>query len=95
MDQLRTDYQQKVRTARASALLPKLVDQLFISPAITTSRAAQLLGVQFSSAQKSIDKLLKAGILTELTGQKRHRIYFARSLLKAIEGQSRLNQKTR
>jgi Fic family protein len=95
LDQLRTDYLQKVRTARASALLPKLVDQLFISPAITTSRAAQLLGVQFSSAQKSIDKLLKAGILTELTGQKRHRIYFARSLLKAIEGQSRLNQKTR
>ncbi len=85
LDLLRTEYQRRVRTARASALLPTLVDQLFIDPAITTSHAAQILNVQFSSAQKAIDKLLTAGILNELTGQKRNRIYLAQEILQTIQ----------
>jgi Fic family protein len=86
LDQLRTGYQAKVQTARASALLPKLVDQLFFNPAITANRAARVLGVRFNSAQKSIDKLVKLGILKEHTGQKRYRVYVASHILKAIIG---------
>jgi len=84
LDHLRSNYQRKAQTARRSALLPKLVDQLFINPAITTSRAAQILDVRFSSAQKTIDRLLKVGILKEFTGQKRNRVYVAGAILKAI-----------
>ena len=68
LDALRGEYLRRVQTARASALLPKLVDQLFINPAITTGRAAAALNVQFNSAQKTIDKLLRFGIVKELTG---------------------------
>jgi Fic family protein len=88
LDRLRNEYQRRVQTARASALLPKLVDQLFINPAITTNRVAEALGVQFSSAQKTIDKLVSAGIVKELTGQKRNRIYLATELLAAIQGKA-------
>lgn len=86
LDTLRAEYLRRVQTARASALLPKLVDQLFINPAITASRAAAALNVQFSSAQKTIDKLVRFGIVKELTGRKRNRIYLATEILKAIEG---------
>jgi Fic family protein len=86
LDRLRSEYQRRVQTARTSALLPKLVDQLFINPAITTSHAAEVLGVQFSSAQKTVDKLLAAGIVRELTGLKRNRVYLASEILAAIQG---------
>ena len=92
LDRLRNEYQRRVQTARASALLPKLVDQLFINPAITTNRAAEVLNVQFNSAQKTIDKLLSAGIVKELTGQKRTRIYLATRILAAIEGKAELDR---
>jgi Fic family protein len=88
LDRLREQYQRRVQTARASALLPKLVDQLFVNPAITTNRAAEVLNVKFNSAQKTIDKLLGAGIIKELTGQKRNRIYLATDILAAIEGKT-------
>ncbi|MDP9174270.1 MAG: Fic family protein [Planctomycetota bacterium] len=88
LDRLRGEYQRRVQTARASALLPKLVDQLFVNPAITTNRAAEVLNVKFNSAQKTIDKLLGAGIIKELTGQKRNRIYLATDILAAIEGKA-------
>jgi predicted HTH transcriptional regulator len=68
--------------------MPKLVDQLFVNPAITTNRAAEVLSVKFNSAQKTIDKLLDAGIIKELTGQKRNRIYLATDILAAIEGKT-------
>lgn len=88
LDHLRNEYHRRVQTARTSALLPKLVDQLFINPAITTKRAAEVLDVQFNSAQKTIDKLLGAGIVKELTGHKRNRIYLATEILAAIQGKS-------
>ena len=86
LDRLRTDYQGRVRTARASALLPKLVDQLFVNPAITTGRAVELLGVRFTSAQKAVDRLVREGIVKELTGQKRNRIYLASEIIDVTEG---------
>jgi Fic family protein len=86
LDGLRTEYQKKIQTARTSALLPKLVDQLFFNPAITANSAARVLGVRFNSAQKTIDKLVKLGILKEHTGQKRYRVYVASNILKAIVG---------
>ncbi len=88
LDGLRDQYQRRVQTARASALLPKLVDQLFSNPAITSRRAAAILGVKFPSAQKTIDKLVSAGILTELTGQKRNRLYLAAEIRDAIQGKA-------
>lgn len=86
LDRLRAEYHERVQTARASALLPKLVDQLFVNPAITTNAAARLLRVGYTSAQKSIEKLLRLGVLKEFTGQKRNRIFIAPEILSAIGG---------
>ena len=82
---LRDQFHEKCHVARSSALLLKLVDNLFSYPATTVGSAAQLLDVTRRSAQGCIDKLLDAGILQEVTGQRRNRVYVAREIVRTIE----------
>jgi Fic family protein len=85
LKRLQAEYHGKLQTARSSALLLKLVDELFIHQAITTTRAAKLLGVTYVSAQASIDKLVAAGILREVTGRPRNRLYLADGIISAVK----------
>ena len=78
-------YRHRLQEARASALLLRLVDELFSFPAINTKMAAKALGVTPRSAQLNIDKLIEAGILAEATGQKRNRIYVASEIVSTVE----------
>ena len=48
-------------------------------------RAAELLDVNPQSAQNNIDKLVEMGILREMTGRKRNRVYVARQVLSTLE----------
>ena len=86
LDALRDRYRAAALTGRPSALLPRLIDQLFADPVITTKQAAEFLGVNPNSAQKSIDRLLSTDILREHTGQKRNRVYVAHEILTALNG---------
>ncbi len=78
-------YRNILQAARASALLLSLVDRLFSFPAISTKIASRILEVTPRSAQLNIDKLVKSGILEEVTGQRRNRIYAAREIIATIE----------
>lgn len=78
---LRDEYYARVRTPRASALLPRLVDELFGDPSVTVRDAARLLQIQFSSAAALLDKLLAAGIVREVTGQQRNRVFLAQGVI--------------
>jgi Fic family protein len=60
---LRGTYHEKLRSARNSALLLTLVDTLFASPSITTSDAAETMGVTSEAARNSVRKLIDVGIL--------------------------------
>jgi len=81
---LQSEYVGRVQEARASALLIKLVEELFNQPAVTVARVAGVLDVTPRTAQQHIDRLLKAGILTEITGQKRNRVFVADGIIRAI-----------
>ena len=80
--ELRDSYQERFRAARASALLPKLIDHVFVEPSITINRAVQVLGVTKASASANIKKLVDAGLLREVTGRVRNQIYVAEPVLK-------------
>lgn len=82
---LRDRYHAQFQSARSSALLHKLIDRLFEFPAITIPFAARLLGVTYRSAQQNVAKLEEAGIVTEATGQRRNRIFYAQEIVEAIE----------
>jgi Fic family protein len=86
---LQAAYHAKLQKARSSALLLRFVDELFVGQAISTTRAAAVLGVTYAAAQSNIDKLVDAGILREITGQKRNRLYLAEGIINAVKGQDR------
>ena len=79
--ELRTAYHGRFHSARSSALLLKLIDRLFVQPAITIPAAAALLGVTPASASANIKKLVQAGILSEATGRKRDQVFVASELV--------------
>ncbi len=83
--QLWQEYREELQQARASALLLRLVDELFVYPAITNAGVAGRLGVTSRSAQLNIDKLIAAEILVETTGRKRNRIYLAPEIVQIVE----------
>lgn len=82
---LHEEFRTRCHMPRGSALLLKLVDRLFELPAMSASGAQELLGVTFRSAQNNIEKLVKLGILREVTGQRRNRLYIADAIIAAIE----------
>lgn len=83
---LRSDFHERLHAPRAAGLLHKLVDELFKSPAITIRQATELLEVTPRAAQQNVDRLVSAGILREITGQKRNRIFMAQEIVDAVEG---------
>lgn len=83
---LREDFHERLHAPRATGLLHKLVDGLFETPAITVPGAASLLGVTYRSAQQNVERLVGAGVLREMTGQKRNRIFICDAIIEAIEG---------
>lgn len=78
-------YRDMFQSARSAAILLRLVDNLFEIPVITISRAAKYAGVTPVSATRSIEKLLEAGIIKEVTGKKRNKVYVASDILDIIE----------
>lgn len=72
--------------ARSSALVLRLLDALFASPALTVAGASRELGITARSAQQNIDRLVGAGILRESTGRQRGRVYVAESILAIVDG---------
>ena len=82
------DYRGEFQSARSSALQLRLVDQLFAYPAITATQAAKFLKVTHRSAQLNIDKLIHKGILKEVTGKQRNRVFVAPQIVKIIEAPS-------
>jgi Fic family protein len=82
--ELRQRLQEKIRAKRASALAARLVDYLFTSPGVSIPLAKQLLKVTYPSASLTVHKLVEAGILSEVSGHKRNRIWLAPEILQIL-----------
>ena len=78
-------YRKEFESARSSALLLHLVDDLFASPVITIPQAAERLRITQRSAALNIQKLVDAEILNEVTGRHRNRVYVATVIVDTTE----------
>jgi len=81
---LQQEYHKIVDIAKRSALQIRLVDLLIERPVITTVFARRYLDVSYPAAKNNIDRLVKVGVLKEVSGAKRHRIYIAEKVLGII-----------
>jgi Fic family protein len=85
LQQLSAEYRTRLQEKRQSANLLKVADSLFVRPVITAQAVASLLRVTQKSAQDIIEKLIEAGILLEITGRKRGRVYLAQRIFSVME----------
>jgi len=83
---LREVYYKKFAGERKAAQLQQLADFLIGHPIVTTSQVQSALELgDFKTAQRYIVKLQDSGILTEITGKSRYRLFRANEILEAIE----------
>ena len=62
-----------------------MVDLLTAQPVINAQAAAADLGVTAQNAQSGIDRLVADGILTQVGGAQRNRVYQADAMLAALD----------
>ena len=83
---IRVKYQPVIDADRNSDRMAAVVDFLFSRPILSVRQAADGLDIPFKTAQDFIKKLEQEGILREITGYARNRIYRSDEILKAVEG---------
>jgi Fic family protein len=79
---LRQQYHRRFQASRASASLLRLIDRLFQSPSITIHQASDLLEMTHQGAANNVHRLEEAGILREMTGQKRNQVFVADEIIR-------------
>jgi len=83
---IRTNYQPLANAERNSKRMEQVLDFLFMQPILSVRQLQTFLGVSFPIAQNYIDRLVRAGIVHEVTGQARNRVFRANEIFQALEG---------
>ncbi len=82
---LRERYRCQIQERQASAKLLQTVDFLFVRPLLTVQQLQDEVGVSFPTAGKYASLLQDLGMLREITGQARNRVFRADEVLEALE----------
>ncbi len=85
LGQLRSAYQDQLRTERAVSRLLQTLDVLFERPILNIRQLESALEVPYRTAQRYVERLLDMGILREVTGRDRNRVYRADEIVKVLE----------
>jgi len=84
--ELHENYRRRVASRRVPRGTHEIVDALFVSPYVTISAASQRWNISYPTASSAIKTLVELGILNEITGQRRNRVYCATELLRILSG---------
>jgi len=82
---LRGDFQNRIRAGRRQEHLEHVLDLVFQRPILNVRQAGAALGLAYMTAERSIERLVEMGILREITGKTRNRIYQADEILSFME----------
>lgn len=86
LQRLLQSYRDRLQAQRSSGSLLQLAELLFVAPIVSTRYVAEHLRLTHAAAQNNVDKLITAGILREVTGRQRSRIYVAHGIMDIVEG---------
>ena len=81
---LKEEFLQTVQRARASGLLPTLIDLVFDRLIVSIPEAAKRLGITYRAAQQNIEKLVEVGILKRAGMKIRPKVFFCSALFHLI-----------
>jgi hypothetical protein len=82
---LRAAYHERVRGTQGEMQQAMLVDDLFERPAADIAGAKVRLAVTFGGAAHHVGRLVDVGILQEVTGRDRSRVFVAGEILDLLE----------
>lgn len=68
----------------------RLIDEIFVNPVISISRLSKTWNAPFNTVKSGVLRLIKIGILTEVTEQKRNRLFVAPKLLDLLTASRKL-----
>ena len=94
VNSLLADWRRRLADA-PSPVAVQLVDLLAENPYWTVRRAASRLGVAFTTAQRAVERLRAASIVTQVGEGRRDRVYCATDLLRILEAPSALARRSR
>jgi cell filamentation protein, protein adenylyltransferase len=77
---LHARYRAKLGTKRVPQAAIRLTDHMFINPVISISALASTWEMAYPTLHKGVEYLVDLGILREITGQKRNRLFVAHEL---------------
>ena len=85
VQELQEKYKGQCHKARSSALLVKIIDDIFERIGITVKRVKVLTGTSYTAALHNVNKLMEYGILTEHKFSGRENFYYCQELLRIFE----------
>jgi Fic family protein len=88
MLRLHDEYRQRLLKANAPPAAHKVLEALFVSPATTAAQAGQRLKISPMTVSRALTALAGEGIIEEITGRRRDRVYVAMGIIGAIEDDS-------
>lgn len=84
LQDLRESWRSQLMVESAPPSVLDLVERLFAQPIVSAPRAQEWLSVTYRTASLAIQRLVEAGILTEVEGGSHPRQYAARAILEAL-----------
>ena len=82
---IRTRYEELVRADNNPQRMSAVIDFLFSRPILTLRQLETALDIPYMAAKRYVDKLVKAGVLKETTGNARNRVFMAYEVFQAME----------
>jgi Fic family protein len=86
LEGLRRKYQTIAGRERNPKRMEQALDFLFMRPVLSVRQLEHGLGITFVAAKRYMEKLVEAGVLEEITGYARNRIFRADEIYRALEG---------
>lgn len=83
--ELQQEFRDLIDTSRMRGVSARIAEGLIEHPIVTATWAARRYGVSFQAANTALDRLLAAGLVTEMTGRRRDRAFGARKVIAALE----------
>lgn len=83
---LRESYRERFQNAGAGTNLLASLDHLFSRPVTDISELARVLGISFEAARRLVGSLEEQGVLEEITGRRRNRVYAANEVMRVLQG---------
>jgi len=87
---LLTRWRTKLAGDAGAKVAFRMVDMLGANPFVTARGAEQRLGIAYNTAMRAIGQLEKLGIVKEVSGAKRDRVFCAKKLLDILEEPAQL-----